>query len=308
MTFYKLSWKSPHRLPAHSSSQSPIQSVDRVVELEPQLARGYEMLGMAHLLAAIDGAEPRQAGFAKVQEYAAKTLTLDPKSSIGHSLLARVATLYTRDWAVPKRESDYALSLAPHDWGALYTAADLEFVLGENEKAQRLFKASLVADPLNADSRMQLANVLATLGRYREAENEARRALAITPTYLAGHGTLGGILLEQGRFDEARREMEEESVEGGRLEDLAEVYHALGRDKDAKISLDTAIRAGGRSRLFDRVYIRPPRPDRSCVPMAGSRPCATGSHADLYQERRRVPSLASRPTLPSRAAQTEPSH
>ena len=123
------------------------------------------------------------AGFAQVHDDAMRLLRLDPRSSWGHALLCRYDISYSWNWSEAGRECENALALSPHDGVALYEAAELALVLGENEKSARLFRAVLVLDPLNADPLVEISQPLLRLGRLAEAESQIRRGLAISPTF-----------------------------------------------------------------------------------------------------------------------------
>lgn len=86
-----------------------------------------------------------------VRQLAAKIIELDPRSFISYTLLARVAT-DTWDWPTAQREVNAALERGPTAFAPLYTAAYLAYALGQNAKAERLFKAALVSDPLSSDA------------------------------------------------------------------------------------------------------------------------------------------------------------
>ena len=219
--------------------------LQRAIELDPHFVRAEEELGLAHLLQVLYGFVPADAGFAQVRDDAMRRLRLDPKSSWGHAGLCRYNISYSWNWSEAARECADALALSPHDWAALYQAAELALVVGEYEKAARLFRAVLVIDPLNADTLVEISQPLLRLGRLAEAEVEVRRGLAITPTFGYAHYWLGTILMAGGRLEDARREFELESIEQGRQAGLAMVYHALGRNADSKAALERFSREHG---------------------------------------------------------------
>jgi arylsulfatase A-like enzyme/Tfp pilus assembly protein PilF len=87
--------------------------------------------------------------------------------------------------------------------------------------------AVLQADGESPDPETQLvlARIAATLGRFPEAEDRLRRALARDPSFPEAHVDRGILLLMQDRVDEARRELEA-GLEGAPLS--AEGWTALG--------------------------------------------------------------------------------
>ena len=107
----------------------------------------------------------------------------------------------------------------------------------------RKFQAGLEAE--NADTYMELGLTLQGAGRLAEAEAAFRRGLAITPTYITGHLSLGSVLLAEGRFDQARQTFELEAPEYGRDAGLAIADHARGRSAQAATELKRFIQDHG---------------------------------------------------------------
>jgi tetratricopeptide (TPR) repeat protein len=117
------------------------------LSLDPQFGAAYLALGRAYAEGEFSFIPP-EVGFPQARENATKALKFNPRSAVAHALLARVATLNTWDWQEAQRQCDAALALAPQDPFALFAAADLAFVLGKFQQSERLFRASLVSDPL----------------------------------------------------------------------------------------------------------------------------------------------------------------
>ncbi len=46
------------------------------------------------------------------------------------------------------------------------------------------------------------------LNRYEEAEKEYREAILLNPNYAEAHANLGGLYLQQGKIDNAGKELE----------------------------------------------------------------------------------------------------
>ena len=233
----------------HAGALEAANQFQAAIALDPQFTAAYVSLGMAHYVEAAFSFVPPDAGFPRVREDALKAVKLNSKSAIAHALLARVATLYSWDWPEAQRESDTAVALEPQNSFVLYAAADLASVLGDFERAERLFRESLVSDPLNPETHFMLAVVLTAEARLDEAEAEVRRCLAISPTYVFGHYLLGYILTAAGR-EEAIAECTHETPEGGQMTCLAEAYYARGRSKEATASLQQAIQVHSSDHAF----------------------------------------------------------
>jgi TolB-like protein/DNA-binding winged helix-turn-helix (wHTH) protein len=239
-----------HALDGHtrSGADEAVNQFQAALALDPHFAGAAVALGNAHYVQAAFGFVPPRTGFPQVRQDALNALKLDDRMATAHALLARVATLFSWDWDEAQRESERALALEPRNWFALFAAGDLASVLGDSERAERLFRAALVSDPLNPEVHFMLALVLPGRGQSEEGETEARRCLAIAPAYAGGHFLLAGFLMGK---NEAVVECTRETSEGGQLPCLAEAYFALGRLKEADASLQQATEIHG----FDQAYL-----------------------------------------------------
>lgn len=182
-----------------AGTEEAANQFEAAIALDPQFTAAYISLGMTHYVDAAFSFVPPEVGFPQVRENALKALKLNPQSAIAHALLARVATLYTWDWHEAQRESDAALALGPQNPFALFAAGDLANIIGDFKRSERLFRASLVSDPLNPETHFMLAVALLAVGRLQEAEAAVRRCLAVSSSYAFGHFLLGEILSRQGR-------------------------------------------------------------------------------------------------------------
>jgi tetratricopeptide (TPR) repeat protein len=91
-------------------------------------------------------------------------------------------------------------------------------------------------------------------GRYDEAIEQFRRALALDPKFFAARRYLGQAYEAQGRFDEAINELEQSvSLSGGRLSkaELGHAYAAAGNKNEArKILAELQSAAGQQGTAF----------------------------------------------------------
>ncbi|MBS0374749.1 MAG: TIR domain-containing protein [Proteobacteria bacterium] len=232
------------------SNQEAAEDFQRAIDLDPGFIRAYEGLGSAHIQQAAYGFVAPEAGFELVRNDALALLKIDPRSALAHALLARIHTVYTWDWNTAQQEADAALAIRPHEWGVLFTAAELALALGQLQKSEQLFRASIASDPLNSDSRVELSQVYLRQGRLGEAEAEVRKALVATPSYLGGHGQLALILLEEGRYGEALDAAMQEAPAGGQFGVLAEIQFRMGHQDVAKSWLEREIREHGEDQAW----------------------------------------------------------
>jgi len=82
---------------------------------------------------------------------------------------------------------------------------------GRFEEAVELLRRAIALDPLNAAIRGSLAEICSILGRQEEAEAEFKKALELDPDLPPIHEGLGLLYLAQGRAQDALAEIERET-------------------------------------------------------------------------------------------------
>jgi len=205
--------------------------------MDPGLLRARESLALTEFLQYAFGFVEPAVGADVTRRDIDRILKEDPRSATGHALRARLLTTYDWDWVAAQREADLALSLAKTNYVAIYAAADLAGVLGQWDKSVKLFREALTVDPLDADTRAELASTLYRAGRFAEAQFESRRLLEIRPSFSQGHFGLGLVLLAQKEPQAAMSEMDLENDAGFRLLGVAMASYALGRKADSDAAL-----------------------------------------------------------------------
>jgi tetratricopeptide (TPR) repeat protein len=113
--------------------------------------------------------------------------------------------------------------------------------LGRFEEAVELLRRAIAVDPLSADNYYNLAIVLNHAGRPEEAGAAANKALEISPNYAAAHLALAVAYLVQSHPREALDEVQSEKNASWRLIGFPLVYHAMGQKKEADAALADLI-------------------------------------------------------------------
>ncbi|MDX1440135.1 MAG: tetratricopeptide repeat protein, partial [Rubricoccaceae bacterium] len=173
-----------------------------------------------------------------------KALSLDPDLAIAHS---RLAGWYQGgehwDFAAAEREAEHALKLAPRDPIVLGNAALLYTTVGRFDEGIAIWRDVSRIDPLNVLYLTNLAFSYWYAGRWAETESTLRKALQLNPAQNAVRGALAHVLHEQGRSDEALREIETEVDPEYRLRFKSEILADLGRRQEAEAALEEYVKA-----------------------------------------------------------------
>ena len=167
--------------------------------------------------------------FEQARHAATTALTLDLKNARAHYVLGKIHLVYDWDWAGAEQEFKQAATLAPGSADPQSGDARLLFTLGRWDDALQKIKAALAVDPLDPNSFQYLGMIQARRGHLPEAEAALRRLLDIRATYGWGHFYFGMVRLAQGERDAALVEVQKETVEDAQEAGVAIAYHALGR-------------------------------------------------------------------------------
>ena len=137
-----------------------------------------------------------------------------------------------------------ALALEPGNAEVLLRAGWVAAELGQWDRAQSLLDKSIERDPLLVLGHEYRAYLLMGLIRFDEAEAGYRKVQELSPGRTSD-AVIGTALLQQGKPQEALREVEKEIDEGWRLFGLALVHHALGNRQKSTAALEALTNAHG---------------------------------------------------------------
>jgi len=245
-----------------SGQREAVSHFENALALDPNFPRASELLALSHLGLLGNLAVSADTAWPRVAEAARTALRLDPNLALPHALLGLQYATYDYDWKAAAKELDLALALKPRDSVALYNLSWLAFDLGRHEEAISLSEASLSIDPLNPDSCQNSAYIYYLTGKLDAAERDARRSMAISPSFTGNRRLLGQIILQRGQPERALEAFEQETSIS-RDVGLALGYHAVGRPADSDAALARAVRAVGPSLPVDIAAVHAFRGDRA---------------------------------------------
>jgi tetratricopeptide (TPR) repeat protein len=209
---------------------------------------------------------PAPAAIIERARHAATTaLSLDPKNARAHFVLGLIHLTYDWDWASSEQEFQQTATLAPGSADAPNGKSHLSITLGRWDDALEQVKAAIALDPLDPDNFLILSWIQVRRNHLREAEVAARRVLDIRPNWAWGHNNLGLVLLARGERDAALLEMQQETADDAKQQGLAMAYYALGRRAESDAVLATWLQEYANTEAFQiaEVYAFRGQPDEA---------------------------------------------
>ena len=176
----------------------------RVVDLDPQDARGYAALADANVVMGeyCYGTHQPSVYFARAKEYAIRALALDANSAEAHAALGILA-LERNDATPAMMELRRAIVLDPsygpaHEWYGIALVQRGRLAEGVGQ-----LKTAAALDPLSVATTAWLGSAAYRQRRYGDAVMYARQALELSPKRTDVLATLGEAYEAQGDIDRA---------------------------------------------------------------------------------------------------------
>jgi len=169
---------------------------------------------------------------------ATKALELDESLSEAHLALARTIQLY--DWVWPSVEKEYrrALELNSNDARAHAWYAEFLQEMGRNEEALAQNRQAMTLDPLDPGGANGLGDTFYTARQYDRAVRAFQKALELEPDYVGAHFGLGWVSEQRKMFGEAIAELQKAVNLSNRnevpLASLGQVLGESGRKEEAR--------------------------------------------------------------------------
>jgi adenylate cyclase len=204
---------------------------ERAVELDPEYAFAYGLLGFAHLMDYSIGWHRDPRTLEQVSEFARKAISLDDSSSLAHVLLTEVyITEGQFEQAISQAER--ALSLNPNNADAYLSMGRTLNSVGRSEEAVEAIKKAMQLDPHHAAYyNTSLASAYRNLGQYEEAIASLKEALARNPDWIVAYLHLAQVYQNLGQYKEAIASLKEALA---RDSDLIWAYFELGNNTEPR--------------------------------------------------------------------------
>jgi len=186
------------------------QMAEKAIELDPQYAEAYHLLGAIHWADSLFlwSPDPQQS-LEQALELGRKAATLDDSLPIAHGLLGFVY-LRKKQHEQAIAEAERAIALNPNYAVSYVGLAAILRNVGRPEEALELVKKGMRLNTYYPDwYASNLGDAYSLLGRYEEALTAYRDALIRNPNLLLAHLGLASIYSELGREEEAWAEAAE---------------------------------------------------------------------------------------------------
>ncbi len=227
-----------------SSMGVAVDLFHKAIDLDPNSARAWAGLAMAHAVQVAYGHIIYDEGYPLAKNAAKKAIALDKDFPHAHHAMGYI------DGALELRieeagiEFRKAYFLAPNDSRIVSSLSIFEAFLGHFEEAFRLSNLAIELDPLNPSAFLDRGRILMYADKLDEASQAFQKALEISPDIITAHASLGAVARRQGRFDDALMEANKELSAGYRNCELAIDYFALGRNEDSDRALTELLSRG----------------------------------------------------------------
>jgi len=188
----------------------------QAIERDPDCALAHAGIAHVCLIATYFGGMPTSVGMPRMKAAALRAVELDEALPVGHVRLGDALCFKDWDWAGAEREFRRALELDPDSPEArcryglfLWARQRHDEALAHQLKAQEL-------DPSSLDTHWLLGWTYLSLGRLDEADETARRLLAMAPGAWLGYHIAGVVNWKKNLWTGAMADLEKAAaIEGG---------------------------------------------------------------------------------------------
>jgi serine/threonine protein kinase/Tfp pilus assembly protein PilF len=174
----------------------------QAIAKDPNYALAYCGLANSYTLLGAYESLPPADSFGKAKVAAAKALEIDPNLAEAHTSLAMTVWLYDWDWSAADREFSRSIELNPnyptgHHWYGLFLGE-----MGRFDQAIDEEKRALALDPASVPISADLGRVYFYARRYDESLAQYRKAIELDPDWLSFYGELAYLYEQIGMPEE----------------------------------------------------------------------------------------------------------
>ena len=183
------------------------QLLERALELDPQYAEAYAVLGSTYFAEWVYQWNPDPQNLARTLALEQRALALDDSLTWAHRALSSVY-LYQRQYEQSIAEAERAIVLGPNEADNYGALAESLVLSGQPERAIGYGEQALRLNPRTISfAHFSLGWAYRLVGRYEEAIAILKKFLGQYPNQLGARLNLAVAYQESGREDEARAEV-----------------------------------------------------------------------------------------------------
>lgn len=211
-----------------------VECFKAAIERDPGYAVAYSGMADAYVTLGTYGAMPPADVMPSANRALRKALELDGALAEAYACRGCVRSVFDWSWADAERDFRRAIELNPsyptaHHWYAINHLVPR----GRFEDAGEELQCALDLDPLALPIRMSLGMKSYFAAHYDDAVNELLRTIQLDDRFGMAHAFLGATYIEQGRYHEARAQIDAALRLCGRTpEILADLGYLYGRSGD----------------------------------------------------------------------------
>jgi TolB-like protein/DNA-binding winged helix-turn-helix (wHTH) protein len=185
------------------TTRKSLEYFQQAVKLDPKFARAYVGIARSYNFLG-EGDVPAGEATAAADSATAKALQLQP--DLGEAYAERGWTLLFYHWDFPGAERDFrhALELNPGSEDAYEGYGDYLVVMGQFDKGLEQLKKARDLDPLSPFLVTDYCIMLSYARRYGEAQAQCLASLELDPNFKWGLWNTADVLLDQGKYTEAK--------------------------------------------------------------------------------------------------------
>ncbi|HKS04090.1 MAG TPA: hypothetical protein VJR49_01925, partial [Chthoniobacterales bacterium] len=213
---------------------------DEAINLDPQYALAYAERAEAWIILG-DLTGQRPTTYPKARSDAEKAVSIAPALAEARAALGFVRCFADWNFADGLSELKRAKELSPTNPTVNDLLARIIVYLGRFDEAERQAREAVGLDPLSTVTHSNLARVLFYAGKLQEADAAARRSAELQPTGAANHRWQVLIAAQRGDGEAALREAEQEPDPGFRRFELAVAHYVRGDQAAADTALADLI-------------------------------------------------------------------
>lgn len=201
--------KGHYLLSTESDPRKGIAYFERAIQKDPNYALAYAGLANSYIFWGQPGGgdSPKEA-LPQAKAAATKALAIDDSLGEAHSALAHVIELHDWDWQGAEKEYRRSLELNPNDALARDWYGEYLQAMGRNEEGFAQVRQAMQLDPLNAHFAGDLGYHFYTARQYDEAIRALQKTLELEPNDAQAHLGLGWVYGEKKMYREAIAELE----------------------------------------------------------------------------------------------------